>query len=218
MQALLEPLRPLLAPAFTAGGVAFTWLEMAAFVMGVAMVLCNLRVSVWGWPLAIGSSLAYALLFADGRLYGQAALQGVFIGVSAWGWWRWRSAPAEHSGRRGIGDLTARQRWVAATATLVCWAAIAEALRRAGGADTAGLDALTTAASLTAQALLALKRRETWPLWLAVNVLSVALFSMQGLWLTALLYAVFAVLSVLGWQAWREPVGAASDSALKDRP
>jgi nicotinamide mononucleotide transporter len=38
----------------------------------------------------------------------------------------------------------------------------------------------------------------------------------KALWLTALLYAVFAVLSVVGWQAWRrlaadgEPTARAS--------
>jgi nicotinamide mononucleotide transporter len=29
------------------------------------------------------------------------------------------------------------------------------------------------------------------------------LFATKGLWLTTLLYAVFVVLSVLGWRAWR---------------
>jgi nicotinamide mononucleotide transporter len=44
---------------------------------------------------------------------------------------------------------------------------------------------------------------ENWPVWVGVNVVSVALFATKGLWLTTLLYAVFVVLSVLGWRAWR---------------
>ncbi len=39
-------------------------------------------------------------------------------------------------------------------------------------------------------------------MWLAVNLVSVVLFSVKGLWLTAALYALFAVLSVAGWRAW----------------
>ena len=30
------------------------------------------------------------------------------------------------------------------------------------------------------------------------------LFAYKGLYLTVLLYAIFVVLSVLGWKAWRE--------------
>jgi nicotinamide mononucleotide transporter len=39
--------------------------------------------------------------------------------------------------------------------------------------------------------------------WLAVNLFSLVLFAFKGLWLTVLLYAVFALLSVVGWRAWR---------------
>ena len=40
-------------------------------------------------------------------------------------------------------------------------------------------------------------------MWVAVNLFSIALFAHKGLWLTVALYAVFAVLAVAGWQAWR---------------
>ena len=33
-------------------------------------------------------------------------------------------------------------------------------------------------------------------------LVSVVLFSVNGLWLTAVLYALFAGLSVAGWRAW----------------
>jgi nicotinamide mononucleotide transporter len=64
-------------------------------------------------------------------------------------------------------------------------------------------DALPTAASITGQLLLGRKFVDTWAVWLSVNVVSVALFAYKGLWLTALLYALFALLSVVGWRAWR---------------
>jgi nicotinamide mononucleotide transporter len=33
------------------------WLEAAATVLGIAMVVCNIRVIHWGWPLAFASSV-----------------------------------------------------------------------------------------------------------------------------------------------------------------
>jgi nicotinamide mononucleotide transporter len=65
------------------------------------------------------------------------------------------------------------------------------------------LDALPTAGSVAGQFLLGRKLIENWLVWLAVNVFSVGLFAYKGLWLTALLYALFAALSVAGWRAWR---------------
>ena len=43
-------------------------------------------------------------------------------------------------------------------------------------------------------------------MWLAVSIVSVALFAYKGLWLTVVLYGVFALLSVVGWRAWRRKV------------
>ena len=42
-----------------------------------------------------------------------------------------------------------------------------------------------------------------WLAWLVVNIVSVGLFAFKGLWLTVLLYILFAVLSVIG--AGQEP-------------
>jgi nicotinamide mononucleotide transporter len=39
--------------------------------------------------------------------------------------------------------------------------------------------------------------------WLVVNMFSLGLFAAKALWLTILLYAVFAVLSLVGWRVWQ---------------
>jgi len=67
------------------------------------------------------------------------------------------------------------------------------------------LDALITALALLGQYLLGRKKIETWLVWLAVNILTIVLMVTQHLWLTAFLYFVFAVLSVVGLKAWRKP-------------
>ena len=55
----------------------------------LAMVVCNMRVNPLGWPLAMASSLLYALLFANSKLYGEAGLQIFFVAMAVWGWWQW---------------------------------------------------------------------------------------------------------------------------------
>ena len=200
---LLDTARPLLAPAFTAWGSPVTVLEIVAFVLALAMVAANMRVHPVAWPLAIGSSLLYALLFADSRLYGEASLQLFFVIIALWGWWQWLRGTGLGGAPLVVRDMTARQRWLAAAATLAAWPLLGLLLQHTTDSDVPYFDALPTVASVTGQVLLGRKFVENWPLWVGVNVVSVVLFAIKGLWLTVLLYALFTVLAVVGWRAWR---------------
>ena len=209
MSGLLALTAPLLLPAFTWGGSAFTWLELVATVLAVWMVVCNLRVDPLGWPLAIASSALYGLLFVHSKLYGEAALQGVFIVLGAWGWWQWLRGSTGDGRKLQVRRLSPRQRWLALAATLAAWPLLGALLARLTDSDVPYLDALPTVGSLLGQYLLARKWLDNWPAWVAVNVFSVALFATKGLWLTTGLYLLFVVMALAGWRAWARLLPAA---------
>lgn len=196
------------AVAFTLWGSPVTWLELVAFALALAMVAANLRVNPVGWPLAIASSLLYGLLFADSKLYGEAALQLLFVALAGWGWWQWLRGTGADGAPLRVRTLPTRLRWAAAAATMAAWPLLGLLLARSTDSDVPYLDALPTVASVTGQVLLGRKYVENWPVWAAVNVVSIGLFAVKGLWLTVLLYAVFALLSLLGWRAWRQRAAA----------
>ena len=199
---LLAAAAPLLAPAFSLWGSPVSWVEIVAFVLAVAMVVCNMRVNPLAWPLAMASSLGYALLFAQYGLYGEAGLQFLFIAVAVWGWWQWLRGHADGGGPLVVHRLSARGRWAALAALAVLWPAIALALQRFTDSQVAWFDALPTAGSIVGQVLLGRKLVENWPVWVAVNLVSVALFASKGLWLTVVLYALFAGMALAGWRVW----------------
>ncbi len=209
LAALLDAARPLLAPAFTAFGAPVSWLEIGAFAAALAMVAANLRVHPVAWPLAIVSSLAYALLFADSLLFGEAGLQLFFVAVSLWGWWQWLAGTDAGGAPLVVHRLSRRGLALAAAATLLAWPLLALLLERATDSTVPWADAAATVASVTAQVLLGRKVIENWPLWFGINVFSVGLFAYKGLVLTTLLYALFALLSLVGWGAWRRLEGRA---------
>ncbi len=203
MEPLLELLQPLFAEAFTLWGAPVTRLELVAFVLALAMVACNIRIHPAAWPLAIVSSLLYFGLFWNNRLYGDAALQIFFAIIALWGWWQWlRGTQADGTALRPRA-LSTRGRQVALAAICAGWPATGLFLRNFTDTDVPWWDAFPTAASVVGQWLLGRKYVETWPVWVVVNVVSVALFAYKGLWLTALLYLVFVALSFVGWRAWR---------------
>ncbi len=212
LDTLLQAAQPWLAPAFTLWGSPVTWLEIAAFVIALVMVGLNMRVHPAAWPLAIVSSLMYALLFADSRLYGEASLQIFFVVVALWGWWQWLRGHGRDGRPLRVHRLSHFQALVTAAITLAAWPLVGSALDRFTDSDVPYLDALPTVASVAGQFLLGRKLVENWPTWLAVNLVSIVLFSVKGLWLTVLLYAIFAVLSVAGWRAWLAIEGRARAS------
>ncbi len=203
MTALLQWLQPLLAPAFTLWASPFTWLELVAFVLAIAMVVFNMRVNPLGWPLAIASSALYFFLFWNSKLYGDASLQVFFVLVAFWGWWQWLRGTADDGSALRVRELKPRQRWQLLAVLAVAWPATGWFLKTYTDTDVPWWDAFPTAASVVGQWLLGRKYVENWLTWFVVNVVSVALFAYKGLWLTVILYSIFIVMSVFGWRAWR---------------
>jgi len=208
LQGLLQKLQPLFAPAFTLWGSPVTWLEMLAFALAIAMVLFNMRVNPWGWPLAIVSSALYFLLFWNSRIYGDASLQLLFIAVAGWGWWQWLRGTAGDGGALRVQWLSGRERLITCAAVLLLWPAVGLFLKHYTDTDVPWWDAFPTAASIVGQWLLGRKYVENWAVWIAVNTVSVGLFAYKGLWLTLLLYACFIALSFAGWRAWKRLAAA----------
>jgi len=205
---LLQSAQPLLAPAFSLWDSPVTWAELTAFVLSLAMVVCNIRVNVLAWPLAIAASLLYFLLFCDSRLYGEASLQLFFVVVALWGWWQWLHGHMADGAALRVRTLSPRARLGLLAAVLVAWPLLASLLHHATDSDVPWWDALPTTGSLAGQWLLGRKYVENWPVWVAVNAVSVGLFAWKGLWLTVLLYGLFLLMALWGWRAWQRLAAA----------
>jgi nicotinamide mononucleotide transporter len=210
MAASLAWVDPWLAPWWMAWGVPVSKLEALAFVLSVWMVACNLKVNPLGWPLAIASSALYGLLFARSRLYGEASLQLVFVVLSIWGWWQWLKGVDDQQQALTVRALTRAGIGRFALITLCLWPACGYLLSHITDSDVPYWDALPTAGSLVGQWLLARKWLENWSCWLLVNLVSMGLFAYKQLWLTVILYGIFAALSVWGWRQWRALISAES--------
>lgn len=203
LETLLDTARPALAAAFTLWGSPVTWLEIVAFLLALGMVVATIRVHPVAWPLAVVSSLLYGLLFAETKLYGEAVLQLFYVAVAFWAWWQWLRGHGADGAPLVVHRLSARARWAIGAGTLAAWPLLALALDHGTDSPVPWADALATTGSVVGQLLLGRKAIENWPVWLVVNIFSVGLFAYKQLWLTALLYVLFAVLSVLGWRAWQ---------------
>ena len=101
-----------------------------------------------------------------------------------------------------VHRLSPRQRWLVLAATRGGLAVARPAARPPHRQRRALVDALPTVGSMAGQSLLGRKLVENWPVWVAVNLFSIGLFALKGLWLTVLLYARVHRAGAVGWRAW----------------
>jgi len=203
----------LFAEAFTLWGSPTTWLELVAVVLALAMVGCNIREIHWGWPLAVISSVMYWALFWRSGLYGEASLQIFFAVVAFWGWFQWLRGVRADGTSLHVARLTRAGLLRLLLACAVLWPLTGLFLKHYTDSDVPWWDAFPTAVSLVGQYLLGRKYIENWAAWIAVNAVSIALFVHKGLWVTVVLYAVFIVLSVVGWREWSKRLSATAGAS-----
>jgi nicotinamide mononucleotide transporter len=180
---------------------ATTPLELLSFLLSVATVWLNIRQSHWGWLFAIISSATYGLVFYGSRLYGDMGLQLVFIAVSVFGWYQWLHGDDSHD-KLPVTALSSRGRWLAAGAWLAGFVVLAWFLKSYTDTDVPNSDGFLTAGSLVGQLLLSRKKIENWHVWIIVDVLYVGLYLHKHLMLTAILYAIFVGMAVIGLRTW----------------
>ena len=192
------------SPAFTVLGSPASWAELIGAVLGVAMVICNIKEIHWGWPLAFASSAMYFLVFWGSKLFGDATLQIFFAVMATWGWWQWLRGVRIDGSVLKIQTLSKSSTIKLIAVCAIIWLATGLFLLKFTTTDVPWWDGFPTALSIVATFLLGRKYIENWPMWIIVNIVSIALFAYKGLWLTVALYVVFAIMAIIGWQAWRK--------------
>lgn len=201
---------------WTLFGFATTPLEWIGFVLSLVTVLLNIRQLHWAWLFSIVASATYALVFYESKLYGDMGLQLVFIVVSVWGWMQWLNANAAIAAGDGlpVTRLSARGWGWSAAGWLAGFFLLSWFLKTFTDTDVPHADGLLTAGSLLGQLLLSRKKLENWHVWIVVDLLYVGLYLYKNLTLTAILYAVFVVMAVVGLLAWKKAAPAAPDAMV----
>ncbi|MFZ6689579.1 nicotinamide riboside transporter PnuC [Undibacterium sp. SXout11W] len=190
-----------MSETLTVWGLSTSWLELVSFLLSVITVALTIRQIHWGWLFSIVSSGLYATVFFDAKLYGDMGLQVIFILVSMWGWLQWwRGIDGEAS--LHVARLALSQKLISVFFWLLSFVALVWFLKTCTDSDVPYADGFLTAGSLLGQFLLSRKKLENWIVWIVVDILYVGLYLYKNLQLTALLYAVFVVMAVMGLRSW----------------
>lgn len=184
-----------------------SWTEIAGFATGALCVWLIVKQRVWNFPVGIANNVLFIVLFAEAGLYADAGLQLVYIGLALMGWYWWLHGGANRG--RLVVRPTPRLAWLAIFLGIaIGTVALGWVLSTFTNSTVAGWDALTTVMSLTATLMLNRKWLGNWLVWIAADVIYIALYAGKGLWLTSVLYAVFLMMCLVGLRDWRASLGA----------
>jgi nicotinamide mononucleotide transporter len=188
--------------AHVASWFAEHWFELVAALVSAVDVWLATRRSMISWPVTILASALYGEQFRESRLYSDMLLQGIFVVFAVYGWWHW------HRGVKEDGSVRVEAPGFAVLLRDAAVGAVGSALLgywmvRHTDASLPWLDASLTGASLVGTWWGARKYLANWWLWIVVDLIYIGEYLFKHLILTAMLYAVFVPLAMLGLRDWR---------------
>ncbi|MDX1498686.1 MAG: nicotinamide riboside transporter PnuC [Woeseiaceae bacterium] len=199
---------PPLLETIAAQARALSLAEATAVLLAIAYLLLAIRENVWCWLAAGISTAIYVWLFIGAKLYMESALNVFYFGMAVYGWYAWT-----HGG--GPSHELPVTRWpfrvhAAAIAGILALSMVnGWLLERHTDAEFPYLDSMTTWSAIWTTFLVARKVLENWWYWLVIDGVSVVIYWLRDLELTALLFVAYLVMIPFGLLAWTRSYRAA---------
>ncbi len=178
-------------------------LEVAGVISGLLCVYLAAKNIIWNWPLAIISVVIYIFIFYDSRLYADMGLQVYFLAVNIYGWYFWSKKPSSET-KTPVTSIKQREVILSAVAIVVFTFLLGWLLHNHTIASYPYLDSFCTACSIVAQFFMARKVLQNWLLWVFVDVIYVGIYIFKDLHLTAIMYAIYIVIALIGYFDWKK--------------
>lgn len=177
--------------------------ESAAVLSALAYLILAARENNWCWYFAFASTAIYSVLFWEVSLLMESALNVYYMVMAVYGWYQWRRGGRDHGGIK-IHTLGARGNGLIIGAILLLTISSGYLLSRYSSAVWPYVDSFTTWASVIATFMVARKILENWLYWIVIDLVSIPLYLNRGLEMTALLFAAYVIIAVLGFVRWRQ--------------
>lgn len=178
--------------------------ELFGTIFSAICVYLAVKHNQWTWFFGALGVILFGYLFLQFGLYSDAGLQILFyLPMQLAGFIMWRRAAKQAESNTVVLSLTAVQ--FALIAVGILGAAGVNGYLIATyttGASFPYLDAFTTWMSIAAQMLMIAKYRESWVLWVIMDVFAIGIYFAKGLFVTSGLYVVFLILATLGGIRW----------------
>jgi nicotinamide mononucleotide transporter len=188
--------------------LANNWFELVAVVLTLYSIWLATKENIWYYPTGLVALAMYTWLYYSAKLYAESFLQIICFALMVYGWYEWLHGGARHDPL----PVTRTPRWAwmwgipagIALSALTIWVQLTFTDN-----PNPYVDSSLFAWSLVAQWMTARKWLESWLLWVAINTVSVPLYVVRGLTLTAGLFIGLWILAIMGYRDWRKSLASA---------
>lgn len=185
------------------------YLEMIGALVGLIYLWLEYKASIYLWIVSIIMPAIYINVYYRAGLYADFGINIYFLLASLYGWIVWKWGKKKQEGTSDKDSETSDIRHFDRSALpavagvfLVLFLLIGWILIQFTDSTVPWLDSFTTAASIIAMWMLAQKQVEQWLVWIVVDLVSSGLYIYKGLYFTAALYTLYAVIALLGYRKW----------------
>ena len=206
------------------GGYALSWIEAIGTVFGLLCIWCASREKIINYLFGLINVTLFAAIFFQIQLYASLLLQVFFFAANIYGWYAW-------SRQNEAQEAALKVRWLSRQQTLalggVCAVVLMTlfidpvfatltrimiALLQTFGMQVAMPDLQPDAfpfwdstmlvLSIAAMMLMTRKFVENWLLWVVIDVISVVIYAVQGVYAMSLEYVLLTAIAVMGSYSW----------------
>ena len=178
------------------------WLDILTTILGLAYILLEYKASIWMWVVGFLMQALGIVLYYQKGLYADCGMEFYYLSMTVYGYWKWIRGsaskavlPIRHFPSRLVLP------WLALIAG--AWGLIYWLLVTYTNSTVPLADSFTTALSIVGIWALAHKYLEQWFIWIAVDIVTCALYFYKDIPFKASLYCLYVVIAVLGWFKWR---------------
>jgi len=195
------------------------WLDITTTVLGLAYILLEYKASAWMWAVGFAMQALGILLYYEKGLYADCGMEFYYLAMTVYGWWRWVRHEELSVNETSQGDSPRVKQeslpvsrfpsrlilpWL--VIIVVIWGIIYWILVTFTNSNVPLADSFTTALSIVGIWALAHKFLEQWFIWIAVDVVTSALYFYKDIPFKASLYALYVIIAIFGYRKWREMI------------
>ena len=178
------------------------WLDILTTILGLLYILFEYRASLWMWAVGFFMQVLGIVLYYQKGLYADCGMEFYYLSMTIYGSICWArgthkktALPIRHFPTRLILP------WIA----IICavWALIYWLLITFTDSNVPLADSFTTALSIIGIWALAHKYLEQWFIWIAVDVVTSALYFYKDIPFKASLYALYVIIAIMGYFKWK---------------
>ena len=191
--------------------LAANWLEIFGVVTGLGYLYLEIKQKPSMWILGILTSFVYIFVFFGAKIYAGMSLNVYYVIVSIYGFILWQKDKSSVENKKddvatqiSYTNLSWKLGIILLLITTLVYVLMVYVLKNYTDSPVSYKDSLVTSLSVVATWMVAKKIIQHWFVWIFVNAFSVYLYYSMELYLTAILFFVYGVLSIVGYLNWKK--------------